>query len=160
MEPERLRLIAKELQLAHSAQLEPVLFHGMSMLPFLRDGDELIVAPIRWEDIRPGDILTYRFEDKFPTRRVVARAAHSLWLRADNWPGLEYKVERADVLGRVVARHRRGVVVTGDDWHWILWSRLILARYRARRVLSPVRRWWRRGRGRRQAAAGETKPVA
>src|SRR5262245_33099450 len=160
MEPGRLRLIAQELQLAHSARLDPVLFHGRSMLPFLRDGDELVVTPVRWEDIRLGDILTYRFEDKFPTRRVVARRPTSLRMRADHWPGLEYAVDRGEVLGRVVARGRHGVVITSEDWRWTRWSRLILARYRARRTLSPARRWWIRRRSSRREASEETRPVA
>ena len=158
MEPDRLRLIVQELQLAHSAQFAPVLFHGRSMRPFLRDGDELIVTPVQAEDIRPGDIVTYRFEDKFPTRRVVARTSTRLWLRADNWPGLEDEVVPPDVLGRVVARQRRGVVVRDNAWRWVLWTQLILARYRARRTLAPLRRWWRGGSRRRPGAPEEFRP--
>src|SRR5262249_53923083 len=104
MEPARLRLIAQELQLAHSERLDPVLFHGRSMPPFVGGGDDLTGTPVRWEDIRRGDIITYRSQDKSPPRRVVAQLPTSLRLRADNWAGLEYVVDRAEVLGRVVAR--------------------------------------------------------
>ena len=158
MDPERFRLNARELQLEHPA-LQPVVVHGLSMFPFLRDGDQLFVAPVAWDGIRPGDILTYRFEDKFPARRVVAREANRLRLRADNWARQEFEVAREDVLGRVVARRRRGVIVTRDDWRWIAWSRLVLVRYRARRLLAPLRRWWEGSRRPGRQAGGQATPV-
>ena len=63
--------IAKELQLESSSRLNLVYFHGETMFHFLQEGDELIVQPVDWNDIVPGDIVTYREELKFPTRRVI-----------------------------------------------------------------------------------------
>ena len=111
------------LRLQHSARLGPAYFHGETMRPFLGEGDLVVVEPVTWEDIRPGDIVTYLFEDKFPTRRVVQidRRAETLILRGDNIPGWpDFLVRREDVLGRAEVRARNGARVDrrSREWRW------------------------------------------
>ncbi len=117
MDESRKRAASKELQLLHSRALGPVLFHGNSMLPFLRDGDELIVVPVPWDAIRPGDIVTYRLAEKFPTYRVRKKLRDGLVLKPDNWTA-PVRVPREDVLGRVVERRRHGEVLRHTDPGW------------------------------------------
>ena len=88
--------IAREIQLLHGAS--GAQFHGRSMEPLLRDGDELAVEPVRWADIRVGDILTYRLDDRYPTLRVVRRFPGRLVLRGDNWPFADFDVDRKSVV--------------------------------------------------------------
>src|SRR5687768_1491996 len=109
------RGIARELQLLRSHRMD-VRFHGESMLPLLRDGDRVIVEATRWGDIRVGDLVTYRFEDKFPTRRVVGKGRRGLLAWCDNWPDLRFTILRHDVLGKVIARERDGArLAAGTD---------------------------------------------
>ena len=134
------RLIAKELQLSISSQRRALYFHGTSMDPFHRDGDEVVVAPLSWQEIRIGDIVTYRFDDKFPTRRVVWKTAERVQLWCENWPERRFAASRDDVLGRAVARKRNGQWITRRDPEWRAARRAALLRY-ARRVLLPSCIW-------------------
>ena len=133
-------MIAKELQLAISSESKTLYFHGMSMHPFLVEGDEVVVEPVRWPDIRIGDIVTYRFEDKFPTRRVVSKNADRVRLWCENWPDRRFGASRSDVLGRAIARKREGRWVTRDHPEWRAARRAALFVY-VHRVLVPDTLW-------------------
>ena len=114
------RLAAMELQLAQAAR-QPAWFHGLTMLPLLREGDQVQVEPITHRDVRIGDVVTYRFEDKFPTRRVVAvdRARRRFVIMGDSVPGRrEYLVPFDDVLARVVRRRRDGAWLATTSFAW------------------------------------------
>jgi hypothetical protein len=114
------RLIAKELQLRVSSKQRTLYFHGESMRPFLVEGDEVVVEPVEWNDIHPGDIITYRHLDRFPTRRVMKATGEGLVLWCENWPDRIFRVAREDILGRAVARRRAGVWLSASDLPWRL----------------------------------------
>ena len=148
---EQVRIAVQELRLARSAQMGPVYFHGTTMTPFLVEGDHVIVEPVEWEDISVGDVITYRFEDKFPTRRVVAidRGAGTLVLRGDSiagWP--QFHVKGEDVLGRAQVRLRDGrrLERTSLAWRWA--SARALAVQRLALALRALRAFMRGGAAR------------
>lgn len=138
MEDKKIMLAAKELRLQKSALLGPVYFHGNSMLPFLADGDELISIPVVWRDIKTGDIVTYRLEDKFPTCRVMRKLRDKLILKADAWPEL-IEVEAGDVLGKVIERRRGGKALGAGDIAWIISSGYVVWRFRINKLRARVR---------------------
>jgi len=141
MKQDAVKGVAQGLQLLRSHQMD-VRFHGDSMLPFLYDGDRVIVEAVDWNDIRVGDLIAYRLEDKFPTRRVVRRGGDSLLLWCDNWPDLRFRVRREQVLGRAIARERDGTRLHRSDGEWNAATDRGLAifrRWRARRTLKTVR---------------------
>ena len=118
---EQVRVAVQELRLRRSADMGPVYFHGRTMTPFMVEGDLVIVEPVNWDAIRVGDVITYRFEDKFPTRRVVRidRRAGTLILRGDSIPGWpDFHVRREDVLGRAAVRVRNGAQLNRHDLAW------------------------------------------
>jgi hypothetical protein len=125
LEPDT-RLIAKELQLELSSPQRTLYFHGESMRPFLVEGDEVVVEPVDWDDIRLGDVITYRYLERFPTRRVMQKSADELLLWCENWPDRSFRAGRDEILGRVVARRR------GDDWLRSTDPSWRVARFRAR----------------------------
>jgi len=142
-----------ELQLAH-ADRRLAYFHGLTMLPLLREGDEVLTEPIDWGDVRIGDVVTYRFEDKFPTRRVVAidRAARRFVIMGDSIPGRrEYLVPFEDVLARVVRRRRDGHWLDVTSPTWRLQTMRVLFHDHLRRAawLAGPRAAWRSLRRRR-----------
>lgn len=139
MDQERALLRAQEIQLRESARMAPVLFHGKSMLPFIQDGDELWAEPIAWQDIQPGDIITYRLDHRFPTCRVIDKRGNHLLLGADNWRWARFEAWKEDVLGRIVARRRDGHTLRRSDPEWALHSRLALLNLRARDTVSTIR---------------------
>jgi hypothetical protein len=137
LDPTRAREVGRELQLHASLSY----FHGKTMLPFLQEGDQVAVLPVTWHDIRIGDVLTYRHEDKFPTRRVMRRRAQHVVLRADSMAGRPvFVVPREDVLGRAVARQRDGRWLYRHQWSW-RWAavRAVASHYLAHA-------WWLLGR--------------
>jgi len=146
------RRIAKELQLIRSRAMQSVRFHGLSMYPFLQEGDLVVVEPVDWGEIRRGDVVTYRLVDKYPTRRVVRKGAEHLELWCENWPANHFHALRDDVLGRAAARERSGRWLHRQDEEWQRAAREALRRYRrvwvrklAGRVKHlPVLRWARR----------------
>jgi hypothetical protein len=111
-------LIAKELQLGTSSPQRTLYFHGESMRPFMVEGDEVVVEPIAWDAIHVGDVITYRYLDRFPTRRVMKKTDDRLLLWCENWPTRHYWARREDVLGRAVARRRGEAWLSHDDPEW------------------------------------------
>ena len=138
MTPEEVLSVARELQLL-CAPMTDVTFHGTSMEPLLRDGDRVILEAVDPVDIRPGDIITYRYLDRYPTRRVVERRSDRFQLSCDNWPGQTFCTTADDVLGRVVARVRDGerLTVTHDLWRQLQNS--AVRAYRRRQLRRSVR---------------------
>jgi hypothetical protein len=128
---DELRIAAMELQLRRS-HLEPAYFHGYLMLPLLREGDEVEVEPVSGEEVRVGDVVTYRDADKFPTRRVmeIRRDARAVVIMGDSIrPRRTWRVDFDDVLGRVVRRRRNGSWMTTSDWRWRAQRARVVLRY-------------------------------
>ena len=150
---DRVRVAAMELQLARST-LEPAYFHGLLMLPLLREGDEVVVEAITWAQVRAGDIVTYRDRDLFPTRRVmkIDHRQRTFVVMGDSVrPRREWIVPFDDVIGRVVRRRRACRWSATSSLRWRYHRMRVLTRYRlagsaggdvvrrARRVLSAGR---------------------
>jgi nickel-type superoxide dismutase maturation protease len=89
-----------------------VLVDGLSMVPALAPGDEVLV---RWSGrVGPGDLVVARRPDRpalLVVKRCVRREGEGWWLEGDN-PGasddsrLFGAVASHDVIGRVIARIR------------------------------------------------------
>lgn len=141
---QKTRLIAKELQVAVSSPNQTLYFHGESMRPLLVEGDEVVVEPVAWDRIRLGDIITYRYLDRFPTRRVVRKQSDRLDLWCDNWPERSFSTAREAVLGRAVARRRDGVWLSATNREWTRARSRALIRY-LRLVVYPSIYWRVRG---------------
>jgi hypothetical protein len=145
------RLHALELKVRGSSAERPLYFHGLSMTPLLVEGDEVLVVPVSWAELRIGDIVTYRFEDRFPTRRIVRKTGDRLVLWCDAWPRERFYARRGDVLGRAVGRLRDGEWLRVDDEEWQRLRREAIVKFRAdeaRRRWRAFRRLVRRARGR------------
>ncbi len=146
MDADRIRLIGKELQVELSSTENSLYFHGTSMLPFLQEGDLVVVRPVAWRDLRLGDVVTYRHEDKFPTRRIARIWGDWLTLRCDSWKNVEYYVQADDFLGRAEARFRDGHWITAKDLEW----RYATLRSMIRACVPIVRLWLESVRQRNQ----------
>ena len=120
---------AKELYLLESNGRGQIEFHGPTMHPFLQDGDLLTVTAVNWNDIRVGDIITYRFKDKYPTYRVFRKKKSSLMMIADNWPNYSGEIDAEDVIGRVTEIRRGDILLSSDMRAWqsassrVIWKR-------------------------------------
>jgi hypothetical protein len=139
------RVVAQELRLGAGRARST--FHGLTMRPHLIEGDEVETEPVKAAEVRLGEVVTYRFEDKFPTRRVVAvdHDAQVFTLMGDSIPGFrEYRVTYGDVLARVVGRRRDGRWLAVTDPRWRIRTGQVRARLWLRwsQAAAPVRRLW------------------
>ncbi|MCZ2844957.1 MAG: S24/S26 family peptidase [Candidatus Bathyarchaeota archaeon] len=86
---------------------------GWSMRPFIRDGDFIVVSPVKSSSIRIGDVaFYYTAEDKIIVHRIVRKYKKNekiiVLIKADASFGSPEKVDIHNVLGKVVAIERNG----------------------------------------------------
>lgn len=108
---------------------------GLSMLPFIHDGDTLTVAPLQGR-AGVGDVIAFLHpaSQKPILHRVVERDAHGYWTQGDNSAASDGWIPATAVLGVVIRVERQGRRVRlglGPERRLIAW-------------LSPHRRLWRR----------------
>ena len=87
---------------------------GFSMRPAIDDGDRVLVAPVDPADVRPGDIVKFRFEGGFLLHRCVrknpAPSGDLFAFRGDNSTETETGIGVRDIIGRAIAVERGGLV--------------------------------------------------
>jgi hypothetical protein len=86
---------------ARSGAVARVPVQGDSMLPLLADGD--VVRVRAGSDVRRGDVVVARVGDGLWVHRVIRARGDRVVLRGDNTPRADPPVDRAAILGRVVA---------------------------------------------------------
>lgn len=128
-----------EEQLAEGQRVR-IELKGVSMLPTLRPGEMLTLAPIEGEP-KVGEVVLFRCGGQHLLHRVVAVDAEGCTLQGDNCYGVE-RCRREDVVARLVVA---GAVAT-DSLEWARRSRRSLRRKRAKNFII---RWLGRN-GRRQ----------
>ncbi len=104
---------------------------GQSMVPAVRDGDVLTVAPARLADLRVGEIALLRVGDRqVVAHRVLGRRTEDgqpvLMTRGDAVGMPPDAVREGDVLGRVIERERNGRAVRLDRGPRRLLGRLLV----------------------------------
>ncbi|MGI5145975.1 hypothetical protein ACQEVC_06180 [Plantactinospora sp. CA-294935] len=84
------------------------------MLPVL-SGGTVVVEPVEFDQIRPGEVVAYQHGEGIVVHRVVARLPEHLLTAGDNLPLYDPPVPRAALLGRVpqVAARIPGVPAVG-----------------------------------------------
>ena len=102
---------------------------GSSMIPFVRDGDLLTIAPVDAADLRIGDVALYRTHlDRVVAHRVVGRAIRDgelvLETRGDARLVSDSPVPASRVLGRAVRLQRGDRVRRLDRGPWRLAARI------------------------------------
>ena len=97
---------------------------GPSMLPALRPGDVVEVAPPP-PRLRIGDIAVFAVRDHLVIHRVVSRSP-ARQMGDNSHHGTPFDVR--DVVGRAVTLHRDGDVVALNTWPRRLEGRLLAAR--------------------------------
>ena len=80
--------------------------HGASMLPFLRDGDIVLINPAR-RAAGVGDIVCYESTGRLFLHRVLGRAGDRVVTKGDALSFTE-AIDPTQVLGTAVAIERRG----------------------------------------------------
>lgn len=108
------------------------------MWPAIRDGERILVAPVRPERLRIGDVAQYVVAEGTRVHRLLARSRGADGLRfafvGDNDDAPPDLVAAADLVGRVVAVERAGRVVRLDSFSARVTGWLKIARRRMQGV--------------------------
>jgi hypothetical protein len=83
---------------------------GVSMTPFVKDGDVITVSPFAGASPRMGDVVAFiRPEtEKLLVHRIVGKSGDSYLIKGDSVHDEDDHVREVNVLGRVVAVERNG----------------------------------------------------
>lgn len=128
---------------AEIAEGHPVRFRlkGQSMFPLLRDSrDEVVLYPCTSEELRPMDVVLFRYRDGHVLHRILRREGERLFLRGDGSYVAWEECKVTDVVGKMheVVRPSRKVVSV-DAWQWRLsswlWCHLGILRVPCLKVL-------------------------
>jgi signal peptidase I len=105
--------------------------HGTSMHPAIRDGEAIIVGPVRTGDVRRGDILLFTRGGRPIAHRVttITRVDNSpaFLLSGEAASSAEGPVTPEQIIGRVLALDRRGCCVRLDA-RTVRWSNCVRMR--------------------------------
>ena len=126
---------------------------GLSMTPFVKDGDVITVSPFSGASPRMGDVVAFVHPatGKLVVHRMVGKSGDSFLIKGDNVDHEGDRVPEKNVLGRVVVIERDGqrvrlglgverFVIAFLKQRGLLWK----VGYRFWRFVRPLC-WWRRG---------------
>lgn len=133
------------------AQGKPVRFRlkGHSMFPLLRNGkDEVILEKCFPENLRPMDVVLFRYRRKHVLHRIIQRTGNDLLIQGDGSMVAKEECTINDVVGKVTGICRpSGKILSVESWKWTLPSRLwrisnplrvLLLRIAHKLILKPV----------------------
>jgi signal peptidase len=107
---------------------------GESMYPLIKNGDTLLIEPMKAEEVNPGDIVIYRVPSgSFIAHRFIKRnSSGSLITNGDSMRQYDKLVAEEQVFGKVVQIERNSRVLKLEGRLSKLNTRLItlLAQYR------------------------------
>ncbi len=97
---------------------------GVSMYPFIRGGkDEIVLSPCSKEELKPMDVILFRYEGKHILHRIIRKNDNQLTIKGDGSYNAKETCTVDDVVGRVQSIIRpSGKVISVDSWRWRLTS--------------------------------------
>lgn len=131
---------------AEIAEGNPVRFRlkGQSMFPLLRnERDEVVLAPCTEDELRPMDVVLFRYCGNHVLHRILRREGRQLFLQGDGSYVAKETCYTTDVIGKVQQIIRpSGRVIPVTSWRWRypswLWQQTGFARTFWLRVLHRV----------------------
>lgn len=100
-------------------------FRGVSMLPMLRQGKDLITVEKKGaERLKKYDVPLYRRGKDYVLHRVVKVREKDYVILGDNCLNKEYGVTDSDIIGVLVSFKRNGKTISVDDPVYRIYARL------------------------------------
>lgn len=101
-----------ELLLAFRERRIPLRFKvkGLSMSPFIKDGDVIIISPANVSTLRRGQIVAFSDPEtkKVRVHRIIKKKQGYLLIKGDNTPWPDGYIPQKNVLGYVSSVERQG----------------------------------------------------
>lgn len=110
---------------------------GVSMSPLIRnEKDDVILAPCKTEELKPMDVVLFRYKGRHLLHRIIRRDGDRLWIQGD---GSFVAIEQCtvhDVVGKVAWICRpSGKLISVNSRQWRLSSRMWRCSDSIRRLL-------------------------
>ena len=105
-------LLAESVQHSGAVRLK---VDGCSMLPAVWPGDLVTVERDNFSNIRPGQIVLHRKQQKLTIHRVTRVASDYLITRGDSLPCDDPPVQASEIVGRVVRVDRDGRIISFEQ---------------------------------------------
>jgi len=74
---------------------------GNSMLPFLKDGQRIALSPIKSSNIKLGDVVLAKWNNKYILHRVVSKNSFQVSLAGDNNLSLVEKTGMENIIAKL-----------------------------------------------------------
>ena len=93
---------------------------GVSMLPLIRgDKDDVLLIPYNPQDLKPMDVVLFRYRGKHLLHRIIKRDGDNLLIQGDGSVVAQERCTINDVVGKVQAVIRpNGKVISVDSRKW------------------------------------------
>ena len=115
--------VESEIAEGHSVRFR---LKGDSMLPLLRNGkDDVVLYPCKREELRPFDVVLFRYKGLHVLHRIIRIEGERLYLRGDGSIVAKEECAYSDVVGKVQQVIRpSGKTITLTSWKWKVASTL------------------------------------
>ena len=135
--------IEKEIAEGRSVQFR---LKGYSMFPLLRnERDEVVLSPCQENELRPMDVVLFRYQGKHVLHRIIRREGSKLYIQGDGSFVAKEECLTSDVVGKVcIVVRPSGKHIDVNSWQWRLpstmWRRTGIFRKLFLRVLLHIAR--------------------
>ena len=119
---------------------------GVSMFPLIRGGkDEIVLRPCSAEELRPMDVVLFKYAGKHLLHRILRREGNRLLIQGDGSYVAQEQCTTDAVIGKLQAIVRpSGRMVSVDSWQWRLpsfvWRNIGVCRNPLLRILHRISR--------------------
>lgn len=109
--------VETEIAAGRSAQFR---LKGVSMYPLIRGGkDEVVLRPCSAEELRPMDVVLFRYKGQHLLHRIIRREGDRLLIQGDGSYVAQERCSTDAVIGKLQAVIRpSGRVVSVESWQW------------------------------------------
>lgn len=119
--------VEQEIAAGHSVRFR---LKGYSMLPLLRNElDEVVLLPCSKDNLKPMDVVLFRYRGNHVLHRILYRNGQSLILQGDGSYVAQETCDLEDVVGKVSQIIRpSGKSISVESWQWryssLFWVKL------------------------------------
>ena len=122
-------------ELLHAGKTLRFTARGSSMAPLIRDGDRLVVKPVKESIFYVGDVVLFEVEtERLALHRVIevfeTSTAHSYLLQGDQVNHVDGTFDQEKILGRLVSLERNGKIIQLHEFGMKMLSRLVVGQSR------------------------------
>lgn len=127
-------LIDLFLKLLQRNEIVTFVVKGNSMYPFLRNNQDYVkIVRLESGDLKWGQIVLFRYENRYLLHRIIRKKGTNYYLRGDNnWSFHLETCKKEDVCGIVVKVNRNGHEINCDSWQWRFLSLLWVKTHKCR----------------------------